>query len=111
VGGRRGALSAVGLGLPHGDCRGDPLPGLAASSPARWPRAGRQAPAERFPRDFLPPYSPHLNPLQRVWQRTRRLALHNRYFPHRDAIVEAVETQFIPWQAPHQALRKLCAIT
>ena len=78
--------------------------------PARLPRAGRQAPAERFPLDFLPPYSPDLNPLQRVWQRTRRLALPNRYFPHRDDIVEVVETQCIPWQAPHQALRKLCAI-
>ena len=31
--------------------------------------------------DFLPPYSPDLNPTERVWKLTRRLRTHNRYFP------------------------------
>jgi len=30
---------------------------------------------------FLPPYSPELNPIERVWKLTRRLATHNRHFP------------------------------
>jgi transposase len=30
---------------------------------------------------FLPPYSPQLAPIERVWKLTRRLATHNRYFP------------------------------
>jgi hypothetical protein len=29
---------------------------------------------------FLPPYSPQLAPIERVWKLTRRLAPHNRYF-------------------------------
>ena len=33
-----------------------------------------------FGLDFLPPYSPELNPIERVWKLTRRL-LHNRYLP------------------------------
>jgi hypothetical protein len=30
---------------------------------------------------FLPPYSPQLAPIERVWKLTRRLATHNRYLP------------------------------
>jgi transposase len=29
---------------------------------------------------FLPPYSPQLAPIERVWKLTRRLAMHNHYF-------------------------------
>ena len=35
----------------------------------------------RFSLDFLPPYSPELNPIERVWKRTRRNCLYNAYFP------------------------------
>ena len=38
----------------------------------------QQAPG--FVMDFLPPYSPELDPIERVWKLTRRLCLHNRYF-------------------------------
>ena len=30
---------------------------------------------------FLPPYSPDLNPIERLWKLTRRLCVHNLYFP------------------------------
>src|SRR5258708_3818641 len=36
--------------------------------------------APQFGLDFLPPYSPDLNPIERVWKLTRRLCPHNRYF-------------------------------
>jgi len=36
---------------------------------------------DRLVRIFLPPYSPELNPVERVWRITRRLVTHNRYFP------------------------------
>jgi transposase len=29
----------------------------------------------------LPPYSPELNPTERLWRYTRRDGTHNRYFP------------------------------
>jgi len=38
---------------------------------------------------FLPPYSPELNPIERVWKLTRRLATHNRHFPTLDDILNA----------------------
>ena len=41
----------------------------------------RQNCSDRFSIEFLPPYSPELNPIERVWKLTRRLAIHNRYFP------------------------------
>jgi len=30
--------------------------------------------------EFLSPYSPELNPIERVWKLIRRLATHNQYF-------------------------------
>jgi transposase len=41
----------------------------------------REEAMPRFRLDFLPPYSPDLNPIERVWKVTRRLCLHNVYFP------------------------------
>ena len=35
---------------------------------------------DRLVRVFLPPYSPELNPIERVWRITRRQVTHNRYF-------------------------------
>jgi transposase len=71
----------------------------------------RDAHAQRFALDFLPPYSPELNPIERVWKLTRRKRLHNRYFALLEEIILAVETQFQQWSSPNAALRKLCAIT
>ena len=67
--------------------------------------------APGFRLDFLPPYSPELNPIERVWKLTRRLACHNRYFPTLDALVTRVERQFATWRHGSEALRRLCAIT
>lgn len=66
--------------------------------------------APEFTLDFLPPYSPELNPIERVWKLTRRACLHNRYFPTLDDIVQAVESQFARWATPNDTLRRLCAI-
>lgn len=60
--------------------------------------------------DFLPPYSPDLNPIERVWKLTRRLCLHNRYFPSMKAIIGAVEYQFDLWKIANDTLKRLCAI-
>lgn len=61
--------------------------------------------------DFLPPYSPELNPIERVWKLTRRLCLHNRYFETLQEVIESVEHQFVRWSSPNEDLRRLCAIT
>ena len=78
---------------------------------ARLHRDWRQERAESFALDFLPAYSPELNPSERIWKLTRRLCLHNRYFPKLDDVALAVETEFANWTKPNNTLRRLCAIT
>jgi transposase len=63
-----------------------------------------------FGLSYLPPYSPDLNPIERVWKLTRRLCLHNRYFPALTGVVEAVESQFACWKQPNESLRRLCCV-
>ena len=58
---------------------------------AKLHRAWREQRAERFALDFLPPYSPDLNPIERVWKLVRRMRLHNRYFATLDDVVITVE--------------------
>ena len=60
--------------------------------------------------DFLPPYSPDLNPTERVWKLTRRLRTHNQYFPLLQQLVDSVFGQFERWNKPNDTLRRLCAI-
>ena len=67
--------------------------------------------AAEFTLDFLPPYSPELNPIERIWKLTRRLCPHNRYFGFLDSVVDAVEAQFADWTKPNDTLRRPCAIT
>lgn len=67
--------------------------------------------APHFVLDFLPPYSPDLNPIERLWKLTRKLCLHNRYFPTLDDVVQSVESKFAEWTSGSEVVRKLCAIT
>lgn len=66
--------------------------------------------AERFSLLFLPPYSPELNPIERLWKLTRRLATHNRYFADVEEVAHAVEILFDKWRVANSTLSKLCAI-
>jgi transposase len=59
---------------------------------------------------FLPPYSPDLNPIDRLWKLTRRLCLHNRYFPTLEDVVQTVESRFNQWASGNEVVRKLCAV-
>jgi len=74
---------------------------------AQW----RQAQQPEFGLAFLPPYSPDLNPIERVWKLTRRLCLHNRYFPTLADVIAAVEGTFVGWTKPNATLSRLCAVT
>lgn len=89
---------------------------IAISDHARYHRSRlhlewRRNQASQFALDFLPPYSPELNPIERVWKLTRRLCLHNRYFGFLEGVMDAVETRFSDWTKPNDTLRRLCAIT
>ena len=63
----------------------------------------------RLVRIFLPPYSPELNPVERVWRITRRQVTHNRYFPSVEDLRIALVSQFTKWKQANRALRALCA--
>ena len=82
---------------------------------ARWHHAKALQPWLRQHRktlrlDFLPPYSPELNNIERVWKLTRRLCTHNQYFDVLDKLIEIVDSQFLKWSKPNETLRRLCAI-
>lgn len=58
---------------------------------------------------FLPPYSPDLNPIERLWRWTRRHCTHNKYFDHIDALADTLNKFFSLWELPNSELRSLCA--
>lgn len=46
---------------------------------------------ERIQLEWLPPYSPELNPQEDIWQHMRRHVTHNHYFEELAPLLEAVE--------------------
>ena len=74
---------------------------------AQW-RGGQEL---AFTLEILPPYSPQLNAIERLWKLTRRLCLGNRYFPTLEAVVAAVEGTFDTWTTPNIKLKRLCAVS
>jgi transposase len=59
---------------------------------------------------FLPPYSPQLNPIERVWKLGRRSCTHNKYFQRLDDLSKTIESYFALWVKPNKILCRLCAI-
>ena len=59
---------------------------------------------------FLPPYSPQLAPVERVWKLARRMATHNRFFATLGELLAAVEQCFDRWRQSNSVLRRLCGI-
>ena len=60
--------------------------------------------------EFLPPYSPELNPIERIWKLIRKLCTHDTYFSELDHLRDAVVKQLEPWKFPNPTLCKLCCI-
>lgn len=65
---------------------------------------------KRLRLDFLPPYSPELNPIERVWKLVRKTCTHNQYFESLDSLVSAVSSQVLIWHKPNTVLTKLCCV-
>ncbi len=51
--------------------------------------------------EFLPTYSPELNPIERVWKLTRKLFTHNTYFDKLEDLLHAVANQHALWRGPN----------
>lgn len=77
---------------------------------AKLHKTWREKCSKKFELMYLPPYSPELNPIERVWKLTRRMAVHNRYFPSLQSVTEAIESVFNIWASKNDTLTKLCAI-
>src|SRR5713226_1754801 len=58
----------------------------------------------------LPPYSPELNPVERVWHYLRSHWLANSIFPSLANIMDACETAWNRFAADHALIRSLCAV-
>ncbi|TFU24792.1 hypothetical protein E0687_13355 [Thermus tengchongensis] len=54
---------------------------------------------------FLPPYSPELQPVERVWPLVNE-AVANRYFADLGALMEAVEGRWLVLQGDRELLRR-----
>ena len=63
----------------------------------------------RVERIFLPPYSPELNPAERVWRISRRHVTHNRYFASVQEMHWTLTSHFAKWKQPNSTLKTLCA--
>jgi hypothetical protein len=59
----------------------------------------------------LPPYCPHLNPIEQVWRVMRREKTHNRWFPDLSALVETTDGHFESFRQPNARLRTLCGFS
>ena len=59
---------------------------------------------------FLPPYSPELNLIERVWKIVKKHATHNRYFQLLSDMKNALSGEFDRYSKPNEELRKLCVI-
>jgi len=66
--------------------------------------------AEDFSLDYLPPYSPDLNPIERVWKLVRRRCIHSRYCGTLEEVIAAVEAEFANWSRRNETFRRLCVI-
>ena len=61
--------------------------------------------------EFLPAYSPELNPIERLWKLTRKICTHNIYFKKLEQVTVSVTKQHDVWKKPNESLRRLCCIT
>ena len=60
--------------------------------------------------ELLPPYSPELNAIERVWKLIRKMGTHNRYFPSMGDFVYSLDEQFSTYRTPNHILKRLGAI-
>ena len=59
---------------------------------------------------FLPPYSPDLNTVERVWKDLRYQETHNIYFENNEKLENAVARYLSRYAGPNERLKNLCCI-
>jgi transposase len=66
--------------------------------------------ATRIELVFLPPYSPDLNPVERVWWYMRKKITHNRYLDSLKERKAAFWRMFSHFLKPNQELKNVCVV-
>jgi len=59
---------------------------------------------------FLPPYSPDLNPIERVWKHIRYNVTHNIFFKNYKALENSITQYLKKLSEPNEKLTSLCRI-
>jgi len=81
---------------------------------ARWHKPVTRKLMDEYPKSleflYLPPYSPDLNPIERVWRITRRKCTHNKYFQMLETLADVLGSFFAKLAVPNKTLSSLCAI-
>ena len=81
---------------------------------ASWHKRAAKNLMEEFPETFealyLPPYSPDLNPIERVWRITRRKCTHNKHFESLDFLGDVLGLFFATHSMSNNDFKSLCAI-
>ena len=62
----------------------------------------------RIELNFLPPYSPKLNPIEKFWTYTRKRVTHNTYFPSLDDLKCKLARFLVLHTAPNRKVYNLC---
>jgi transposase len=72
---------------------------------ARWHKSITGKLKEEYPESleflYLPPYSPDLNPIERVWRITRRKCTHNKYFQLLETLADVLDSFFASLAVPN----------
>lgn len=60
---------------------------------------------------FLPPYSPNLNPVERVWWYMRKKISNNRYVDSLEKRIKAFRKMFAEFEKPNETIVRLCNLS
>lgn len=74
---------------------------------ASWHKSADLIKATNIKFKFLPPYSPELNPVEKLWWWLRKEKTHNELFKNLDAMMEALAIEF--QKLTHTRIKTLCA--
>ena len=70
-----------------------------------------EAHRDKFELMFLPPYSPDLNPIERLWKFMRKKVTHNTFFRTFKTFLRALILFFIKFKHSNKVIQKLCRIS
>lgn len=63
--------------------------------------------SDKIELNFLPPYSPNLNPIEKVWKKVKRDSVHNKYFRKLEELRMTVFRRFNRIQGNPASVRNL----